>query len=79
MESGRLCAEPNGLGTHRNGDIALHRRTVRRIGPRNMRKDQTLTAPTVLVLLAVLALLAAGLPAYPADNATGQKTTSYTR
>jgi hypothetical protein len=44
-----------------------------------MRKDQTLTAPTALVLLAVLALLAAGLPAYPADNAAGQKTTSYTR
>jgi hypothetical protein len=44
-----------------------------------MRKDQILTAPTALVLLAVLALLAAGLPAYPEGNATGQKTTSYTR
>ena len=38
-----------------------------------MRKDLTRTAPTALVLLAALALLAAGLPAYPADNASGQK------
>jgi hypothetical protein len=44
-----------------------------------MKKDQILTAPIALVLLAVLSLLAAGLPAYPADNAPGQKTPSYTR
>jgi mono/diheme cytochrome c family protein len=62
-----LCVAPNGRGTHQNDVIAAGNGCES--GARPMKK-----AISIMSVIAGLALLAAAIPAYPADTAAGQKT-----